>query len=667
MGVVWLANDESLGEEVALKFLPEAVRMDASAVDELKRETRKSRRLAHQNVVRIYDYVEDERSAAISMEYVDGMTLSEIRIQQENKIFMPSHLEGLLMQLADALAYAHETAKIVHRDLKPANLMLNSKSQLRVTDFGISSSITDSVSRVSIRRGSSGSPPYMSPQQVLGEASTVADDVYSFGATVFELLTSKPPFYRGNIYEQLRSVVPPSLEARRRELLEHPVESLEPIPDSWELGIASCLAKNPEDRPVSIQAAVHTMLVANPPPPERPPERPTPEPVPPAKTPKALFIMAGAFGVAVLIVLATLFVGNTDKSGSEIVEPRSSPTPSPVLPVEQFAFIAGDVQRPGKVTWTEGLTLQKALDEVGGPNVNTEAGKAVITRDGTETTVQFGPGLHGSLERLSANDAIRVSKLTVPASTPKTTPAANQTQLFVNSQGNRFLPAGSPGVLFSEYETKVSDFEIFSESTGNDFTQGVYSLQGSSWSPGAHSWKDPGFPQLGSHPVVGVSWRDALAYCEWLTARERNSGKIQPDWTYRLPTDEEWSLAVGLTGEVGNSPKEKDAADTNFPWGQEWPAPAEQGNIGGRLNGTAPVGSSVPNAYGLKDMFGNAWEWCEDSFEPRRKWKVLRGGSWSWASQDTREYSLSFRYFEEPEARWTTFGFRPVLDTTGSR
>jgi hypothetical protein len=106
-----------------------------------------------------------------------------------------------------------------------------------------------SLSRVSVRGASSGTLVYMSPQQAQGQAPKAADDIYAIGATFYELLTSKPPFYSGNIQHQLDTVVPPSMAERRAEL---EIESAEPIPEDWERTIAACLAKDPADRPQSV-------------------------------------------------------------------------------------------------------------------------------------------------------------------------------------------------------------------------------------------------------------------------------------------------------------------------------------------------------------------------------------------------------------------------------
>lgn len=212
MGIVWLARDDRLDRLVALKLVPEAVCFDASAQEELKRETRKSLMLTHPNIVRIFDFIEDESAAAISMEYVDGATLSHLRVQKPFRCFEVRELEPWVISLCDALAYAHDSARLIHRDLKPSNLMVNSRSELKITDFGIACTLRESMRSISAHT-SSGTLNYMSPQQMLGEDPSPTDDVYAVGAK-FEI-------------------------------------DGEAIPKHWEETIAACLAKNPEQRPRS--------------------------------------------------------------------------------------------------------------------------------------------------------------------------------------------------------------------------------------------------------------------------------------------------------------------------------------------------------------------------------------------------------------------------------
>jgi formylglycine-generating enzyme required for sulfatase activity len=192
------------------------------------------------------------------------------------------------------------------------------------------------------------------------------------------------------------------------------------------------------------------------------------------------------------------------------------------------------------------------------------------------------------------------------------------------------------------------------------------------------NWKAPGFAQTELNPVCGVSYLDAVAFCAWLSKKE---GKH-----YRLPTDHEWSCAVGIgdkeraeDGPRGNHRK----IDNVYPWGTQWPPPKGAGNyageecrdapglpkkysfIEGYLDGfvfTSPVGSFNPNQLGLYDLGGNLWEWCDDFMDPHteRRHRVLRGGSWG---DDVAVCLLaSFRRHELPDERGVVYGFRVVLD-----
>jgi formylglycine-generating enzyme required for sulfatase activity len=95
------------------------------------------------------------------------------------------------------------------------------------------------------------------------------------------------------------------------------------------------------------------------------------------------------------------------------------------------------------------------------------------------------------------------------------------------------------------------------------------SLGKEGWEQREATWKEPGFSQGPTHPVVGVNWNDAKKFCEWLTRGAHDSGMLPRERVYRLPTDAEWSAAMGLQGEEGNNPKEKDLKIKLYPWGKE--------------------------------------------------------------------------------------------------
>jgi formylglycine-generating enzyme required for sulfatase activity len=276
-----------------------------------------------------------------------------------------------------------------------------------------------------------------------------------------------------------------------------------------------------------------------------------------------------------------------------------------------------------------------------------------------------------------------------PASAPATTPpVVNQDfgpkdgQGWQNSVGMKFVPAGTPGVLFSAYDARVKDFAAFVDATHYDATSGCYSFVASdgSFKQQGDTWKSPGFTQGPDYPVVGVSWTDAKAFCRWLTDKERKEGVIRQDQSYRLPTDAEWSAAAG-TG--------------TYPWGEQWPPPPDAGNYSRKGDGfpassidnkdgyiySAPVGTFTPDSYGLYDMGGNVWQWCEDWYRKEMNtddtlkavpaltddgggqvYRVLRGAAWSF--NDPIHLRSSNRLYASPGVRRTTVGFRCVMVAT---
>ena len=258
MGIVWLARDEELERHVALKFLPDLMIQDRGLLNQLKHETKRCLELTHPHIVRIHDFVHDERSGCISMEYVDGETLSNLRAEKEHHVFEPHEIAGWIAQVCDALDYAHNRARVIHRDLKPSNLMVNQRGDLKITDFGIARSLADQATRLTSEQGGSGTLAYMSPQQLIGDRSTHLDDIYSLGATVYELLTSKPPFYSGNVDRQICERVAPSMTERRKEF------NIEPafVPKIWEEVVGACLAKDPARRPQSAADVTERLQLA---------------------------------------------------------------------------------------------------------------------------------------------------------------------------------------------------------------------------------------------------------------------------------------------------------------------------------------------------------------------------------------------------------------------
>jgi formylglycine-generating enzyme required for sulfatase activity len=248
-----------------------------------------------------------------------------------------------------------------------------------------------------------------------------------------------------------------------------------------------------------------------------------------------------------------------------------------------------------------------------------------------------------------------------------------ETVRWTNSQGQVFVTVPHTHVSFSIWETRVKDFAAFAATQPK--------LDGTNWNRSFYHGVTPVSPGP-DFPVVNVSWNDAQAFCQWLTATEHRSGLLAADAVYRLPTDEEWSQAVGIGDrETEGTPKEKSAKLANmYPWGTQFPPPPGAGNfadetarnyftnwpvIANYTDGfvtTAPVGSFTPNALGIYDLAGNALEWCGDYYDASHKQRVLRGGAWN--NCGPKSLLSSYREHVAPGRYSVTTGFRCVLENS---
>ena len=239
---VWLAQDEVLGKEVSLHFIPKAVIGDVRGTAELRQEVKRNRQLIHPGIIRVYDLVEDGDLAAISMDRIEGESLKTVLLRS-NRI-EPVELIDWVKQIAAILDDAHRV-QLFHRDLAPANIFLKSNGQIAIANFGISRCLRDSMERSKAISREDSHLAYMSPQQLDGDRPVKQDDIYGLGVLVFELLTGVAPFSGQEIVSAIRSTTPPRISEVR-----------EGLPSQWGQFVAGCMAKNADNRPVSCQDAV---------------------------------------------------------------------------------------------------------------------------------------------------------------------------------------------------------------------------------------------------------------------------------------------------------------------------------------------------------------------------------------------------------------------------
>ena len=237
MGEVYRADDLKLGHPVALKFLPEALRRDAGALERFLGEVRTARRVSHPNVCRVHDVGEAGGQPFLSMEYIDGEDLSSL-LRRIGRLPGDKALE-IARQICAGLEAAHESG-VLHRDLKPANVMIDGRGRARITDFGLAG-LAGSFDGDEV----AGTPAYMAPEQLRGARIDERSDIYALGLVLYELFTGKRAFADGVTLGDLLRVRESSAPTSPGQL----VKDLDPL---VERTILRCLEKDPAARPRSM-------------------------------------------------------------------------------------------------------------------------------------------------------------------------------------------------------------------------------------------------------------------------------------------------------------------------------------------------------------------------------------------------------------------------------
>jgi predicted Ser/Thr protein kinase len=234
MGEVYRADDLTLDQPVALKFLPGGVAADDSRLAQFHNELRVARQVSHKNVCRLYDLGEADGRRFLTMEYVDGEDLASL-LRRIGRIPEDKAVE-LARQLCAGVAAAHERG-VLHRDLKPANVMIDGNGDVRITDFGIATAGGDTSAVAA------GTPQYMAPEQLLGKPASVRSDVYALGLILFEIFTGRRA-YEAKSVADLRAL-------HDTGTLTTPSSIVRDLDPTIERVILRCLSKDPDQRPPS--------------------------------------------------------------------------------------------------------------------------------------------------------------------------------------------------------------------------------------------------------------------------------------------------------------------------------------------------------------------------------------------------------------------------------
>ncbi len=351
MGAVWLGRDEVLGRPVAIKRIGMMPGGTSPDMERAEREARLAARLNHPHVVAVFDLVLEDDAQWLVMEYVEGVTLSEL-VKRDGAL-TPDEASPLIGQAADALAAAH-AAGIVHRDVKPSNILVTPQGQVKLSDFGIARAEADaSLTQTGLVTGS---PAYLAPEVASGQTATDTSDVWSLGATLFHALAGHPPYDVGdNLLGALYRIVhedPPRLANAgwlapllAATMTREPAErwSMAQVRDFLHAGPSGTVLHPP---PTSLAAASTTALptdtsrtqvLSN----AVPPVTPAPSPVQPAapgptrsrRRPGPATLMIGAALLVVIGIIAWAALsgdGGNDPSNDVAPPPtRSSPAGSP--------------------------------------------------------------------------------------------------------------------------------------------------------------------------------------------------------------------------------------------------------------------------------------------------------------------------------------------------
>jgi eukaryotic-like serine/threonine-protein kinase len=654
---------------VALKILPPSLARDKNLLLRFHREVDVAARLSHPNIVSVLDADEDRGVQFMTMEYIDGNDLD--RLIRDGGVLSIEQALDCVTQAAKGLEAAHAQG-IVHRDIKPGNLMLDQSGVVRVLDLGLARLVEaanpfgENAPGQLTRSGTYiGTVDFMAPEQ--GVDSRQVDhraDIYSLGCTLCYLLTGRPPFDGANVLARLmahQERLPKSLLAARPT-----------VPRALDATYQRMMAKKPDDRPASMTEVVRLLEACRSP------------------SIEAGAVRSGLKTLAQSIISRHVAPQETIRDGLPLR--RGAPAVlarGTDLTLEDTLI---DQREPNRPAATASPTVVSELSHLPKPKTAppTLGSRVYPMRPvalgalcvlgaiglGAALVVYLRPG---ATEHGDASIRIRkpVGEVHIDATANSLATGAKAARVTTNSIGMKLvlIPAGefSMGGSVFDDETIATETPQHPVTISRPFYLGMTEVTQGQYR--AVTGKSPSsFTGSDDLPVEQVSWSDAVAFCNALSAKEERAPFYRIERSnvdvrdrnvagYRLPTEAEWEYAC----RAGNTKRFHFGGDVKMLDQYAW----YKNNSNSR---THPVAQMRANAFGLYDMHGNVWEWCADWFSvsyykespaidpigpPMSSYCVYRSGSWN---HDARNCRSSTRHREPPTMRDRRLGFRVALN-----
>lgn len=641
-GIVFRAIDTKLNRTVALKALKPFCLQWSNARVNFLREARAAAAVRSDHVVTVFA-VEDEHAVPfLVMEFIEGESLQQ-KLDHEGPLSIAEIIE-VGGQIAAGLAVAH-SQDLIHRDIKPANILIERETgRVQITDFGLARAVKESGE---MPLGlMSGTPQYMSPEQAEGKPIDHRSDLFSLGSVLYALITGSPPFRSSNSLAVLRRVVEQEPQALREVRSDLPLEFAELV--------EKLLEKSPANRPQSAdevaeqlrELAGHTRDGA-------------PEPAdqsvvaaaqlstkPESTTAPthhdrngrwrklAIFLIVAAVSSAAIV----LIVKSRDGQSTEVTFPDGS-----AVAVDRRGHVAVDLgnvaKRDARAETSDAEVTTTAVPASKKSDNDSAVPKAAVPVDPSDRKIAAPPPadlpFYGSQAKKHQTAWAKHLNVPVELSTEigltfslippgefdmgstqvevdalLATPTndgwvRNQLKEHAVNETPRHRVRLTQPFYMSQTEVTVQQFRQFVEETGYETQAESTGIGGSTYSQGLTrsnkpdlNWQNPGYKQTDKHPVVQLTWQDAVAFCEWYS---KASGM-----TVTLPTEAQWEFAC----RAGSTQRMFFGSPSKLL--QEYIVRASP-------YGAKPVATRLPNPFGLFDVYSNVWEWCSDNFEPNYK------------------------------------------------